>query len=104
MLELPLTPEPAYTFDIQLVDTKYTFDVKFNDRSGVWTFDLLLSDSKTVLLQSIPLVLGADVLEPYNLGIGAILAVDTGNYSRDAGPHDLGERVKVFWFDADEAL
>lgn len=102
IIELPLTSDPAQTFTAQLGRVKYIFDVKFNSRSGVWTFDLFDASSKAVMLASIPIVLGVDMLWPYNLGIGRLIAADASNRSLDAGPDDLGTRVKVFWYSTEE--
>jgi hypothetical protein len=102
ILELPFSNHPAHTFVTQLGDQKYGFDVKFNDRSGVWTLDLSDDTTKEVLLQSVPLVLGCNLLGPYNFGMGAMLVVDTSNQGKDATADDLGERVKVYWFSEDE--
>jgi hypothetical protein len=104
MYELPFSSDPAQTFTTQLGDKKFGFDVRFNDRSGVWTFDLSDDTTKAVLLQSVPLVLGADLLEPYNLGIGRMVVIDTERRGRDAGPSDLGDRVKVYLVGADEVI
>lgn len=102
ILELPISSDPAQSFVTQLGDTKFRFEIKFNDRSSVWTMDLIDEVTKEPLLYSIPLVLGLDLLEPYNLGIGHLLVVDESNRGRDAGPGDLGSRVKAYWFSPDE--
>ena len=68
----------------------------------MWTFDLALSAKKTVLLQSIPIVLGVDLLSPYCLGMGRLVASDTGMTGKDATLEDLGGRVRLFWFSKDE--
>ena len=102
IIELPLSPDPSQRFTVQLGRVKYDFYVKFNSRSGVWTFDLSVASTKAVLLQSVPIVLGADLLEPYNLDIGRLIAADTSNRGRDAAADDLGTRVKLFWFSVEE--
>ncbi len=102
IIELPLSPDPSQRFTVQLGRVKYDFYVKFNSRSGVWTFDLAVSSTKAVLLQSIPIILGADLLQPYNLGIGRLIASDTSNRSKDATSDDLGTRVKLIWFSPEE--
>lgn len=104
ILELPFSNDPAQTFVTQLGDKKYGFDVKFNDRSGVWTLDLSDDATKLPLLQSVPLVLGCDLLEPYNFGIGRVMALDTTGRGKDSTTADLGDRVRVYWFSADEVL
>lgn len=100
--ELPLGSEPSYTMTVQLGRIKYDFYVKFNSRSGVWTFDLAVSKTKETLLQSIPIVLGADLLAPYNFSIGRLVAVDSSNRNADATDADLGTRLKLFWFSPEE--
>lgn len=101
ILELPLSSDAAQIFTTQLGEAKYSFDVRYNDRSGVWTLDLY--DASAVLIAaSLPMVIGQDLLEPYNLGIGSLLCVDTTGQGLDAGPDDLGDRVKVYWFSPDE--
>lgn len=102
IIELPITVDPAQRFTVQLDRVKYDFYVKFNSRSGVWTFDMTVSSTKAVLLQSIPIVLGADLLAPYNLAIGRLIAADTSSRSRDAKDDDLGTRVKLIWFSPEE--
>lgn len=102
IIDLPLSNDPAQLFTVQLGRVKYDFYAKFNSRSGVWTFDLTVSATKVVLLQSIPIVLGADLLSPYNLDIGRLIAVDTTSRGRDALEDDLGLRVKLVWFSPEE--
>ncbi len=102
ILELPFSNDPAQSFVTQLGDRKFHFDTRFNDRSDVWTLDLADATTKTPLVTSLPLVLGQDLLEPYNLGIGSILCIDTSGQGADAGPDDLGRRVKLYWFSSDE--
>lgn len=102
IVELPLSSDPAQTMVTQLGDVKYGLEAKYNDRSGVWTLDISLATTGEVLVQSLPLVLGQDLLEPYNFSMGSLLVVDTSGRSRDAGPEDLGSRVKVYWFSPDE--
>ena len=102
IIELPLSPDPSQRFTVQLGRVKYDFYVKFNSRSGVWTFDLAVASTKAAMLQSIPIVLGADLLAPYNLAIGRLIAADTSSRSRDAKDDDLGTRVKLTWFSPEE--
>lgn len=101
IIELPLSSDPAQTMVTQLGDVKYQIEVKYNDRSGVWIIDLALATTGEVVVQSLPLVLGQDLLEPYNFDMGS-LVVDTSSRHLEAGPDDLGGRVKVYWFSPDE--
>lgn len=102
--ELPLSADPAQSFTCQLGGVKYFFDVRYNSRNGVWTFDLSDDATRTPILSGVAIVLGVDLLEPYNLGIGRLLAVDGEGRGRDAGADDLGSRVTLNWISPDEAL
>lgn len=53
---------------------------------------------------ALQLVLGQDLFEPYNFGIGALVVIDTSNRGREATANDLGDRVKVYWFSTDELV
>lgn len=104
IIELPFSSDPAQTFVTQLGETKYLFDARYNDRSGVWTVDLYNDATKALIVASLPLVLGQDLLEPYNFDMGSLLCVDTTTQGQEAGPEDLGSRVKVYWFSPDEVV
>ena len=108
----------AYTFNCTLNGISYTFDVQYNERDGIWYFDLYLATSDTPLASSIPILLGGNILSAYAyLGIGGLFAVDMGAasskgspsdttenvlVSADAGPDDLGTRVIVVYLTPDE--
>lgn len=102
ILELPVTSDAAQTFVTQLGEVKYQFDVIYNDRSGVWTMTITEFVSQAIIISGLPIVLGQPLLEPYNFGIGELIVSDTSESSRDAGPDDLGTRVKVYWLSPDE--
>lgn len=108
MLLLPFTADPAQTFDVQLGDTLFTFNVRYNERpnegDGVWSFDLIRTSDGVMLLSNVPILIGQDMLDPYALQIGALTASDTAGTSLDAGPDDLGDRVVVYWFGEDEKV
>lgn len=104
IIELPISNDASQIFTTQLGDTKYDFQVVFNERSGVWMLDISDNTTKTPLLTSLALVLGQELFEPYNLNIGRLLVVDTSNQSLEATFDDMGDRVKVYWFSDDEVL
>lgn len=104
IIKLPLTNDSAQTFTIQLGSKKYQFDVRWNDRSMVWAADIIVEATQQVLLNGLPLVLGCDLFQPYNLGIGRMMVVDETGTGIDAGETDLGTRVNVYWVSADEVL
>lgn len=102
-LLVPFNSDPSNVFTTALADeVKYTFTTRYNEGSlgdgGFWTFDLDREIDGVRLLSGVKVVLGVDLLEPYALGIGALVAIDTGNTDLEAGPDDLGDRVEVWSF------
>jgi hypothetical protein len=107
MLLVPFNSDPSNVFTTQLGDgVKYTFETRYNEgfsgEGGFWTFDLTRAIDSEKLLSGVPILLGQDLIEPYALGIGSLIPVDEANTDVDAGPDDLGVRVNVYWFSADE--
>jgi hypothetical protein len=100
--EVPVASDPAQSFTTQLGPRKIQFDLRWNDRASVWVMDLTDDATGSVLLRGIPLVLGCDLLEPYNLGLGRLVVIDTSRTNTDASYDDLGTRVKLYWLSADE--
>jgi len=102
VLELPITSDAAQNVITQLGDTKYELDIVYNDRSGVWSLSVKLFATQVVIAQSVPMLLGQSLLEPYNFDMGHLLMIDLSGQSKDAGPDDLGTRVKLYWFSDEE--
>jgi hypothetical protein len=103
---LPLVPStPNYRVSTTLDGVQYVLDVRWNGRSGVWYLDIRDVDED-------PIAMGIAVVLGSALGIrtvdarfppGALIAADMSGEGRDAGFDDLGDRVKVFYYSADEA-
>jgi hypothetical protein len=104
MLVLPFTSDPARSFTTQLGDEKHTIEARYNDRSESWTFDIVRDADQVTLVTGVPLLLGGDMLAPYSLLIGGLVAADLGGTDTDAGPDDLGDRVIVVWLSNDELI
>jgi hypothetical protein len=102
IIKLPLSSDPAQSFITQLGSTKYQFDVRWNDRAAVWCADIVDAATQQAILQGLPLVLGCELLQPYNLAMGRLLVVDETGTAKDASYDDLGTRVNVYWISADE--
>jgi hypothetical protein len=102
IIEIPVSADPAQTFVTQLGDVKFKFDIQWNDRSQQFSLSLSNDDTEEVYFYGVPLVLGVDLLEPHNYGIGAMMVVDTGNLGQEATLADFGDRVKLYWFSEDE--
>ena len=107
MLLIPFTSDPANIFTVQLGDgNKYDFETRYNegygDVIGFWTFDLTRNLDGVRLVTGVKLLVSQDLIEPYALGMGRIIAFDESNADVEAGADDLGDRVKVYWFAAGE--
>lgn len=102
ILTLPFTADPARECVTQLGAVKYILTTRYNDRIGVWALTIADFVTQAVILDSLALVLGTDLLAAYSLGIGSIVVNDEDGTGLDAGPDDLGVRVKVYWFSPDE--
>ena len=102
ILELPFSNVGAQEFIVQLGDRKFRMVAYLNERSGVWVLDMYDAGASLPIVANLPLVIGADLLAPFNLGIGSIFVNNEDASGLDAGPDDLGGRVKVYWFSPDE--
>ena len=82
----------------------YVLTVRYNDRSGVWTLDIAIEqlNQPLPLIYGLPLVLGWQLLEPYNFAMGGLVMVDTRNQGTDAGAENLEERYALVWFSEEE--
>lgn len=116
---VPFTSDSAQTFTCALNGAEYDFYARYSDRSGVWTFDITNTATQASLARGIPILCGCDLLKPYALEIGSMVAVDMASFntpmtidgtsrsvlqSEDAGADDLGVRVKVFFLAPGESL
>ncbi len=89
-VDVPFSNDPAQSFTCTLGGVRYAIDARWNDRIGVWTFDLSRDADQVVLLAGVPLLLGQDVLQPYALGIGGMVGTDLSGAGVDATVDDLG--------------
>jgi len=94
---VPFKSDPSQSFNVQLGAGHFRIDARFNDRSQSWTFDLTRTSDQALLVAGVPLLLGQDILGPYSLGLGGLMAVDQSGALVDAGPDDLGDRITVTW-------
>jgi hypothetical protein len=102
IIQLPLSSDPVQTFITQLGSAKYQFDVRWNDRSSLWVLDISDPSSQTPIASGLALVLGADLLLPYSLGIGELIVIDETGTHTPATVDSLGSSVNVYWLSPDE--
>lgn len=102
-LVLPIDSEaPSYEFSCTLEGRTYTFDLTWNERSGAWFLSVRDTDGVD-LVAGRRVVLGANLLgRSANAALppGVLLAIDTSGTDTDAGPDDLGARVKLLYIES----
>lgn len=103
--QLPLIPSVArYDFATVLAGTTFVFEVYWNERDAAWYFDLLAED-ETPIRYGVKILLGSPLgrrsVSPL-FPQGVLLASDLSGEERDATFDDLGVRVVVYFFTADE--
>lgn len=107
IFEIPLrTDLTDYEFTINLDNANYVFRFLFNNRDNAWYFNISLPNGT-------PLILSTKVVVDWPLARrcrakghlpGLLVAQDASGKQVDAGIHDLGGRVKLFYFDLSELL
>jgi uncharacterized protein DUF6983 len=102
LVQLPLTTDCPQSFKTQLGNTTYQFNLIWNDRSSVWMMDIINPITQAPIVSGIALVLGADLLEPYALEIGALVLVDETGTGSEATLTSLGASVSLYWVSPDE--
>ena len=96
-LELPPSTDRPQSFTTQLGSAVYQFDLRWNDRSNVWTMDISDPVSGNPIVSGLAVVLGADLLKPYALGIGTLILVDETSTNTEAALDSLGSSVNLYW-------
>jgi hypothetical protein len=102
IVEVPITADPAQKFITQLGELNFVFDIQWNDRSSQFSLTLSNDDTDLTYFTGVPLVLGTDLLDPYNYDVGSLVLVDTSNGNTEATVEDFGDRVKLYWYSPDE--
>ena len=105
-VQIPFIPEEFnYSVSTVLDDTEFTFDVYWNGRDEAWYFDL--SDADGIIRSGIKIMLGSFLgrrsVDP-RYPNGTLVASDLSNEGVDATFQDIGVRVVVFFYSADEIL
>ena len=102
---LPFEPSvPDYRFNTTLDDIVYILDVRWNARVGAWFFDLL-DEEENMIRAGIKIVLGTLLglrSAHADFPTGKFIAIDLANTGLDAGFDDLGDRVNVYYYTAEE--
>ncbi len=76
MVIVPFTSDNFRSFNCALNGVTYDFTQNYNDRNGVWSFDMADHAMGAPIISGVPILIGCDMLAPYGLGIGTMFAVD----------------------------
>lgn len=102
MTEIPVEHGvPSQTLKVDLEGNTYNIRIIYNTRVGVWTLDLS-NESGAPLASGVTMVLGADLINQFNLGIGALVMVEDGSTRLDASSEDLGSRILLIHLTPEE--
>lgn len=106
-VRLPVTQEGArFQFFCELDGISYSFLFRWNDRDGAWYLEIG-DGGGAALVSGIKVVIDIWLLKAIRglsagLPPGDFIAFDTANLDTDAGFEDLGRRVQILYFTADE--
>jgi hypothetical protein len=102
MTEIPLlTGEPAQSLRVELEGELYNMRITYNERANTWGLDLADVDA-VPLASGVLLVVGADLIDAYKLGIGGLFMVEIGTTGGDAGANNLGDVYKLIYLTEQE--
>lgn len=99
MIDITLTGTPKesvlFDFDGRLLKIR----VAFSNVTGIWSLSLSdpSTEPATALVDGVAVTVGVDILSPYILGIGSLVAVALVRPGEDAGLGELGGRVRLIY-------
>jgi hypothetical protein len=99
--ELPIIEAPSQSFTTTLSGRRCDFVVNYSTFANRWSFDLAVDGVPALAGRRI--VTGVDLVAPFNLGIGSLIAAPWGNDDAEPGRTELPSgRVRLFHFDPNE--
>jgi len=100
--ELPIISDPSQSFTTTLSGRRCDFLVNYNAVSDRWAFDLSIDSILVVAGRRI--VSGVDLIKPFAIGIGAIVAAPWGDADDNPGRTQLpAGLVRLFHIEAEPA-
>lgn len=104
MIQFNILSEPKQRFSVLLNRRRVTFDLWYNVTNDRWSFDLSIDNDP--VLHGRRVVTGVDLLAPFSLGIGLIIAwSDSGALpGRDALPQGTIRLYSATQEEADAAV
>jgi hypothetical protein len=99
--ELTIIDAPSQAFTTTLAGKRCDFVVNYSTWADRWSFDLDVDGVRAVSGRKI--VVGTDLIAPFGLGIGAIVAAPWGDDAAEPGRTELPSgRVRLFQIDPAE--
>lgn len=89
--ELPITSAPSQAFTTTLSDKRCDFRVDYSTWADRWSFDL--SVEGVPVLAGRRIVTGVDLIAPFRLGIGSIIAAGWGDQEAEPNRDNLPSGV-----------
>lgn len=100
--EITIIDAPSQAFTTTLAGKRCDFVVNYSTWAARWFFDLDVDGVR--VLSGRKIVLGVDLLQPFGLGIGSLIAAPWGDEEVEPGRTELPSgRVRLFHYDPAEA-
>lgn len=97
---IPLSALPSDVFRMELDDKLIRVQTKYNTRAAYWTYDLYING--TIKAYGLALLIGADILKPFNFDIGVQFCLNVEEHNIDANSENLGSSVKLIRISEEE--
>lgn len=99
--EIPIIDAPSQAFTTTLAGRRCDFVVNYSTSDNRWSFNLDVDGIR--VLSGRRIVLGVDLLAPFNLSIGNLIAAPWGDEEVEPGRTELPSgRVRLFHYDPAE--
>lgn len=85
--ELPITSAPSQAFTTTLSGKRCDFVVTYSTWAGRWSFDLVVEGVSVLAGRRI--VTGVDLVAPFRLGLGSIIAAGWGDQNAEPDRENL---------------
>ena len=104
MVGLPFSGAPKESMDVDLVGRKLRIRSRFSNLMETWTISIydIAGDGEVPLVEGVVVVIGADLLAPYALGLGGLFAEPQDRPLDDPKRGELGQRVRLVHYTPEE--
>lgn len=97
-VEIPVISDPSQRLSTSLSGRRVDLTFNYNSWADRWCFDLEIDGAQVLAGRRI--VNGVDLIEPFNFGIGKIIAAPWGESEAEPGRNELPSgAVRLFHYD-----